>query len=297
MKVSKSVSTLACLALLSTYSVNGFAKTGNGDSYSGPTLSGSAVALTLDKGILNSQLTKALSSCLTSGGDKSYLSKVLTPFYGKELKYKSEERVHHTFMNKDGKRKDLKTNDYFNSKAVVASQGDITDFNKDDLTIAFKYEGPSASLIYKSGWKKIEYTMTSELEVYLNLSKTGVLKLKTYATVNSNNTPMDGEAREKIIAKLRATEESFENDRLLIVKDLPIFTANVQDIDIFDQINGDFIREDRMLNDLKMVYDRNEKAPYSQILNASHEYKVAPTQFMAPNAELADCVSDELGRL
>lgn len=79
MKALNTVSTLACLALLSTYSVNGFAKTGNGDSYSGPTLAPNAIAMSMDKPISELQLYKVLTGCFAPSAENNFLADFIKP--------------------------------------------------------------------------------------------------------------------------------------------------------------------------------------------------------------------------
>lgn len=273
MKVSNTLSTLACLALLSTYSVSGFAKTGNGDSYSGPTLSGAAVALTQDKPILNSQLTAVLKSCLIDGGNESYFSKVINPFYGNKLNF-LESRTENDYFNKDTNEKNGDTSDLFTQLI---------------------FTGPEAVIVNPSK-KELGARVTSKLFVNVRFGKDGVLSLKTAGAVNKVGL-YSGNQR---IAT--ATQTEYEKisklfvDRNLMINDMPIFSATVITADSFDPITGDLLKSDRLLKNLKMIYDRNEKAPYSPVINTTL-VKPITTQIMAPNAELADCVSDQLGRL
>jgi hypothetical protein len=300
MKVSNTVSTLACLALLSTYSVNGFAKTGNGDSYSGPTLSGSAVALTLDKPVLNTQLGSVIKACLTNGGEKSYLSQVLSPFSisKKSIKSFKKEKDSYVYVQNTEKGEfKLVDREYFSLKDLPSSNT-ITDFSKNDLAMIFSYNDEPTVYSYKKLFKKVDIEISPKISVIVTLSKEGILRMRsTFSGLETTPNNLSWNDDKKYYQLRKEIEDKYEQDRVLMVKDLPIFEAKTSPIDIFNEVNGEFLNSDLLLKDLKMVYDRNEKAPYSPVLNINSNFKVGTTQFMAPNAEFADCVSDQLGRL
>lgn len=287
MKALKTVSALACLALLSTYSVNGFAKSGNGDSYSGPTLSGAAVSLTQDKQILNSQLVSVIRSCLVDG-EKSLLSQVLLPFYGKELTQVKGDNGSQYLNTRISDRSD---NSVDNAEEFFA-----------DGAASFRYYSsytlPEITIKHKSGWRTYTYklqpyaTVTSFLNMYGTLNISIWTGYKNDGNVPSTTTQGTAEYNEAV----RMLKEKYK-ERKLVIGNLPIFSAAVSRLDTFNPITGDYLKTELALKNLKMAYDRDSQDAYSQVFNANTEGKVAPTQFMAPNAEFADCVSDKLGRL
>lgn len=285
MKASKVLSTLTCLALLSTYSVSGFAKSGNGDSYSGPTLSGAAVSLTSDKQILNSQLTKVVRGCLVDG-EKSHLAQILLPFYGKELVQVKGNIGTELYNNRtsDNEEEISKSEEYF-SKGIAR------------FSFISKYTLPESTVSHKSGWRTYKYKLSPVAYVFTHLNSEGTLSIYISVSINTDKSPSTTSEGFQTVENAKLEILKNYKKRELIVKDLPILSATTTRVDVFNQINGDYEKTDLMLKDLKMIYDRSSKDPYSQILNANTEGKVAPTQFMAPNAELADCVSDQLGRL
>lgn len=302
MKVSNTVSTLACLALLSTYSINGFAKTGNGDSYSGPTLTGDAVSLGSDKPIKNSELSKVIKSCLTTGGKDSYLLKILTPLYGNDLTLDSFDREYYSYydINALNQHSQVKTSNYFQKRygnpvkpnEYFEHGGESAGLKvyPDSLTLFVHYKTPTIYLKAREGFTMSREEIVNKVEAIITLGSNGMLRIqangKTYHKTSKS-----------IFSKEWEKNKALFPTRTLLVKNMPVFTATQVDNDVFDSITGDFLRVDDLLKDLQMVYDRNGNNSYSPVINISYPNKRALTQIMAPNAEFADCVADQLGNL